>query len=253
MRFPVVWNVGGAEIAAHGVLEWSGYALAALVFRALRRRTGDVVSSDARWITIAAAAGGAMLGSRLVAWLDDPPDAWAHAGDLAWLLGARTVVGGFLGGWAAVEVAKRRLGVTARTGDLWAVPLCAGLALGRVGCFLGGLPDRTHGVASSLPWAVDFGDGVPRHPAQLYESLFALVLGAVCLRATLRPHAQGSVFRLFLASYLAWRLGIDFLKPRPFAWAGLSGIQWTCVAGLAALVAARSRPAPPAAGVPPRA
>jgi len=36
--------------------------------------------------------------------------------------------------------------------------------------------------------------------------------------------------------YLAWRIGIDFLKPRVPA-LGLSGIQWACVAGIVAVAA----------------
>jgi len=57
------------------------------------------------------------------------------------------------------------------------VELVMGIAIGRVGCFLTGLPDHTYGVHSSLPWAVDFGDG-PRHPTQLYEIAFVMLLGA---------------------------------------------------------------------------
>jgi prolipoprotein diacylglyceryltransferase len=49
-----------------------------------------------------------------------------------------------------------------------------------------------------------------------------------------RPHAEGQVFRLFLAAYLGWRLLIDFLKPQPLV-AGMNWIQWACVAGLVVL------------------
>ena len=36
----------------------------------------------------------------------------------------------------------------------------SGLAagVGRIGCFLSGLPDGTYGLPSSLPWAIDLGD-----------------------------------------------------------------------------------------------
>ncbi len=53
-----------------------------------------------------------------------------------------------------------------------------GLAVGRIGCHLAGLTDGTHGDPSSLPWAVDFGDGIPRHPVNLYEVIF---LGSLAL------------------------------------------------------------------------
>jgi len=39
------------------------------------------------------------------------------------------------------------------------VPLAVGIAVGRIGCFLTGLDDHTYGLPTTLPWAVDFGDG----------------------------------------------------------------------------------------------
>lgn len=253
MDFPVVFDVGGMRIPAHVVLEAAGYALGFRAYVALKRRAGDVVGGTERWITIAAAAVGAAAGSKVLFWLDDPAATWTHRADPEWLLGGKTVVGGVLGGWAAVEIVKRRMGVTRRTGDVFAAPLCLGIAVGRVGCLLAGLEDRTYGVATSLPWGVDFGDGVARHPTQVYESAFCLLLGAVLLRATLRPHVEGAVFRGFLAAYLAWRLGIDFLKPGP-SHAGLSGIQWACALGLVAVAATwRTRGAALAAASAPRA
>jgi prolipoprotein diacylglyceryltransferase len=63
-------------------------------------------------------------------------------------------------------------------------PLILDTCIGRVGCFLTGLADHTHGVATALPWAVGFGDGVGRHPTQLCESAFLLAR-----RGAARPHA----------------------------------------------------------------
>jgi phosphatidylglycerol:prolipoprotein diacylglycerol transferase len=74
-------------------------------------------------------------------------------------MGGKMIVGALMGGLLAVEWAKRRLGVTVRTGDLFALPLCAGIAIGRVGCFLTGLEDHTVGAHTTLPWGVDVGDG----------------------------------------------------------------------------------------------
>ena len=51
------------------------------------------------------------------------------------------------------------------------IPLCLGIIVGRWGCLFAGLADQTFGVPTGLPWGVDLGDGVPRHPVQIYESL----------------------------------------------------------------------------------
>ena len=243
MTFPVRIDLAGYAVPAHLLLEVASYAVAFQVYRALRRRAGDVIDATPRWAVIAAAAVGAALGSKLLFLLDDPAATWARRGNPAELLGGKTIVGGILGGWIAVEAVKRALGIDRRTGDLFAVPLCVGIAVGRIGCFLEGLGDRTYGIATSLPWGVDFGDGVLRHPTQLYETLFLVALAVPLHRATLRPHGEGAVFRAFVAAYLAWRLGIDFLKPGGTL-LGMSGIQWACAAGLAGLGAAALRSAP---------
>jgi phosphatidylglycerol:prolipoprotein diacylglycerol transferase len=218
-------------VNAHYVFEALAYAVGFQAYRLLRRRVGDTVEDGQRWVLVAAAAVGALLGSKLL-WLAVDPAATAKRWtDPAFLVGGKTIVGGLLGGLLAVEAAKKWLRVPRRTGDVFAAPLCLGVAVGRVGCFLAGLEDDTHGVATSLPWGVDFGDGVTRHPTQIYESLFCLALGALLLRRTLRPHRQGDVFAAFLSTYLAFRFLVDFIKPG-VAIGRLTGIQWACVAGL---------------------
>ena len=217
----------------HPVLEASGYVAAYLVFRWERTRSGDALNEEHRWAVIAAAAVGALVGSRALGLLEQAPLMGLHWSDWAHP-GGKTVVGGLLGGWLAVELLKLVMQVRTRTGDLFAVPLCVGIAIGRLGCFFAGLADDTYGVATKLPWGVDFGDGVRRHPTQLYEFLFLALLACVLWQWQKRPHAEGQVFRGFLAAYLAWRLVIDFLKPQPLI-AGMNVIQWACVGGLVGL------------------
>jgi prolipoprotein diacylglyceryltransferase len=223
----------------HPIFEALGYAVGYALYRRARSRSGDLVNDEQRWLIIAAAAVGALLGSRILGILEQAPV--AHIGWQSLLApGGKTIVGGLLGGWIAVEVVKRFRRIQPRTGDLFAVPLCVGIAVGRIGCFLAGMADGTYGTRTTLPWAVDFGDGVPRHPAQLYEIAFLLALAWALHRWGERPHAPGILFRAFLAAYLAWRLAIDFLKPEPHV-AGLNMIQWACVAGLIALAASELR------------
>lgn len=224
----------------HLVFEVLAYAVATSVYLLRRRRFGDPLAESTRWTIVAAAAIGAALGSKLLSWLVDPAELAAHATDPVWLLQQKTLVGAILGGWAAVELVKRRAGLRARTGDLFAVPLCAGIAVGRIGCFLGGLADRTFGTPSALPWAVDLGDGVPRHPVALYECAFVLALAFFLHRMQVRPHAQGSVFRAFLAGYLGFRVLADALKPAP-AFLGLGTLQWASLAGLLVVLAGERR------------
>ena len=227
----------GSHPAWHPVFESLGYASGYAVYRWMRTRRGDVIGEPQRWTVIAAAAVGALVGSRLLGLAEQWPAvlAAARAGRLMTLLfspGGKTIVGGLLGGWLAVELAKRLTGIRSRTGDLFVVPLCVGIAVGRIGCFLGGLADDTYGKPTRVPWAVDFGDHVPRHPVQLYEIAFLVLLAlAASLPSGLRAGAR---FRIFLAGYLAWRIAIDFLKPQPLV-LNMNLIQWACAAGLCAL------------------
>jgi prolipoprotein diacylglyceryltransferase len=83
---------------------------------------------------------------------------------------ARSIEGGIAGAIVTVELYERIAGISVRTGARFALPLAVGVAVGRIGCFLSGLDDFTHGTATALPWGHDFGDGIMRHPVQLYES-----------------------------------------------------------------------------------
>lgn len=138
------------------------------------------------------------------------------------------MVGGITGGILAVEMVKRHFGVRTATGDLFAIPIAFGIAIGRIGCFLTGLTDDTYGTVTTLPWGVDFGDGIKRHPVQIYEILFLVLLIPMLRMFWRRQPALGDTFKLFVASYMGWRFLIDFLKPAERI-AGLSVIQITCL------------------------
>jgi len=172
---------------------------------------------------------------------EDPSLTLHNLNNPAYLLSGKTIVGALVFGLIAVELLKRYIGLRTSTGDLYAIPLALGIAVGRIGCFLTGLADNTYGIPTSLPWAIDFGDGIPRHPTQLYEMIFLLALIPVLYRALKRivttsvlgtrysQLAPGDAFKLFMVAYLSFRLLIDFLKPYPRIFLGLGGIQWACL------------------------
>jgi prolipoprotein diacylglyceryltransferase len=202
------------------------------LFLIQRRRFGDTIDTRARWTVVAAAVFGAAIGSKVMFWLEDPSETLAHWNDPFFLLGGKTIVGGLIGGLIAVEFEKHRAGLTRRTGDLFAMPLAAGISIGRIGCFLSGLPDRTYGTPSHLPWAVDFGDSIPRHPTQLYESIVMAIAAVVLSRLARRPHREGDVFKLFMVMYFGLRLAVDAIKPEVRILLGLSSLQWASLAVL---------------------
>ena len=222
--------------ALHPLFESAGYALGFLAYRRARGTSGDVVTEDQRWSVIAAASIGGFFGSRVLGLLAEYPRISLSISQVFTPTGGKTIVGGLLGGYLGVELVKWIQGIRTRTGDLFAVPLCIGIGVGRIGCLLAGLSDDTYGKPTTLPWGVNFGDGVARHPTQAYEIVFLSMLAGLLTYLGRRPHENGALFRWFLLSYLAWRLLIDFLKPATL-WAGMSAIQWACVAGILLLFA----------------
>lgn len=217
----------------HSAFAWAGMAIGAAMWRgALRRQQRGGALAPGNFGVLVGLLMGAALGNKLVFLLERPDVALAAWQGGAIVLPGQSIVGGLLGGLIGVELAKKLTGQTRSTGDAMVLPIALGLAIGRIGCFLAGLHDDTYGLPTALPWGVDFGDGIPRHPTQLYEIAVVLPLGLALHRA--RFATPGLAFKLFLSSYLLWRLLVECLKPVPVAWPlGLSGIQWTCLVALA--------------------
>lgn len=226
--FPVYLHFGSLRVHPHWFFETLAYIVAFRIYLWLRRKSGDALADVDRWWIVAAAAMGAVAGSKLLYWLEDPLLTLHHWKDPVFLLGGKTIVGALIGALFAVEAIKILLGIDRRTGDLFALPLCVGIAIGRIGCFLTGTEDHTAGIATTLPWGVNFGDGVPRHPTQLYEIVFVVALGAFLFAVSRRSFVPGDLFKLFMVGYFAFRLGIDFLKPDIRVFAGMSSIQCAC-------------------------
>lgn len=225
-------------VVVHTAFTWLGIAVGVRLYRRARSRGARLRYSGPtqELIVIFGAMLGAAIGSKLAFLLYDPGALATLIHADTWLIGGQSMVGGLLGGLAGVEVAKGAAGVTASTGDALVVPILVALIIGRIGCFLAGLFDATYGNPTSLPWGYDFGDGVARHPTQIYDQLFALGLLLILARGRLRLQAvPGLEFKVMLSGYLLWRLLIDALKPRPVEYLGaLSGIQLLCLLGLLA-------------------
>jgi phosphatidylglycerol:prolipoprotein diacylglycerol transferase len=235
MTFPVYLHFFGARLHPHVVFETLGYFTGARIYFALRKSDrGPRLQLETNLWLLVGCIFGAWAGSKLLAWAESPHYYWAQRADWHALLGGKTIAGGLLGGWGGVELAKKKRGVVGSTGDSFVWPVAVGTAIGRLGCFFTGLDDRTYGVPTSLPWGVDFGDGLARHPTQLYESVFVLMLAtALSLAARGRSWPSGMRFRLYFAGYFAFRFCVEFIKPRETPFLELSAIQLASLAGIA--------------------
>ena len=231
LHFPVYLRLGTLSLHPHFVFEALAYFFGFQTFLWLRRRGDDWMAVSQRLSIVAAAILGAALGSKLLFWLTDPARTLQNWSDPHALLGGKTIVGGLVGGLFLVEWVKKRMGITRSTGDPFAISMTVGIIIGRIGCFLTGLDDHTYGNPTQLPFGIDFGDGVRRHPTQLYEMLWTGCMLFFLLRMKRMPHREVDLFKLFLVGYLGFRFLIDFLKPGIF-FLGLTAIQWVCLVTL---------------------
>ncbi len=220
----------------HFVFEWLSVFIGAWLYRRQFNQQSTTQSSGYRSpkASLGVLIGclvGAGIGNKLL-FVIEVPQTFTEHGWIAFLLG-QTIVGGLLGGLIGIEIAKKILNIKHSTGDKFILPLTVAIVIGRTGCFLAGLYDGTYGIATDMPWGVNFGDNIARHPTQIYEQLFVIGLYLILLRFKGRLSVvSGLSFKLFLASYLCWRLSVDAIKPIPYDYWGLSGIQWACVIAL---------------------
>ncbi len=101
------------------------------------------------------------------------------------------------------------------------------MGVGGLACFVGGC---CYGIPTSLPWAVDFGDGVTRHPTQLYEFAFHATAAAVLFTLQQRQLLRDQLIKLYIIAYLAFRFATEFIRPEQVLWVGLTGYQLASLA-----------------------
>jgi phosphatidylglycerol:prolipoprotein diacylglycerol transferase len=149
-----------------------------------------------------------------------------------WLADGKTIIAGLAGAYIAVELVKLCLGIRVKTGDSFAVPLALAMAVGRWGCFFNGC---CYGTPTDVPWGVEFGDGLHRHPTQIYESVFHLTMAMVLLVLIRRGIWRSHLLQFYLIAYCIFRVATELLRPEPEWWLGLTFYQVAAISLSAAL------------------
>jgi phosphatidylglycerol---prolipoprotein diacylglyceryl transferase len=217
----------------------AGILVSAVFWSRLARREPRLLS-----VYIAALCG-AFLGAKLVYVL---AEGWLHFGqEDMWLHLAtgKTILGALLGGFAAVEIAKRLLGYRGITGDWFALIAPMAILLGRVGCLLHGC---CLGKECAPGWFTLPGpDGIQRWPAVPVEILFNLAAIAVLFFLRRNRLLPGQHFHLYLIAYGTFRFGHEFFRATPPAIGEYSGYHFAAlgvvVAGMAGFYIRRTRQA----------
>ncbi len=190
------------------------YAVAALVFWRMARRRG--LAADAAAAVMVAGLIGGLAGANLVQLL-------------ATGLPGKAIEGGIAGGWLAVILMKRYLGIMRPTGDLFALAIPAGEAIGRIACFIGGC---CYGKVAQVAWAVH-DHGADRHPAQLYLALAAGICFFVLLAVERRGMLpENGLFYLGGILFCVDRFVVEFFRDVAPATLGITLAQAACIAGI---------------------
>lgn len=230
--FPIYIYLGSWKIHPHLFFEALAYTIT-LRLILIQSKKNDTIEPPQRALVIVGGLTGALIGAKLLVIFQYSYLWWQNYQQLLpLLLQGKTIVGAILGALIGVELTKKVIGLKRSTGDLFVYPLIWGTAIGRIGCFLTGLSDNTSGTPTNLPWGVDFGDGISRHPTQLYEILFLLAFMLFLKWRSRYPQAEGDLFKFYMIGYLGFRFFVDFIKPDFHPFLGLSAIQIACLLGL---------------------
>lgn len=149
----------------------------------------------------------------------------------ALFVSGRSIAGALLLGFLAAEAAKPLLDYDIPPNDRFAMILPFSIGIGRIGCLLAGC---CRGLPYDGPLAITYDDGIPRHPAPLYEMLFHFMIGFLLIRLWRRQILFGRLFALYLASYGAFRFVSEFWRETAKPFGGLSAYQWIALAMIVA-------------------
>ncbi len=225
---PIALSVGLLTIRWYGIL----YALGVLFAYGYCRReikagrfktTLDHFDTAFVWIVISM-----VLGARLFEVLFYEP-AYYFANPLKIIAiweGGLSFYGGLIGVILAVWFwCKRHQVEFLHFCDVLIVPATLAQAFGRLGNFFN---SELVGTPWNGPWAVIYAhvDEVPRHPVQLYEIFYNILLFAILYSQRKKQLPTGSIFALFLMLYGAFRFVSEFFKVPEVLLAGLELGQW---------------------------
>lgn len=216
---PVLFTINGFEIPSYSFFVLLGLIVGILVFY-FEAKKQKSMSENTFYLFLAAIFGGT-LGAKIPIWIMNYKFILSNF-SLPVILSGRTLLGGLIGGFIAVELTKKYLNINVKRGNLFAPAIAIGVAIGRIGCFLRGC---CYGKPTDLPWGVNFGDGVLRHPTEIYEAVFMLGMFIYLESIKNKVKEPGKMFRILMLGYFIFRFFNEFLRTEPVVFFGLTFYQ----------------------------
>ena len=217
---PILFTIGSFQVPSYSFFVLLALIVGCLVYW-LDARKQKAANENTFYLVIAALIGGA-IGAKLLVIILYWNQVIASFPDLSILLSGRSIVGGLIGGFLAVLFIKHKLKIKGKRGNIFAPAIAIGVAIGRIGCFLRGC---CYGTETSLPWGVNFGDGISRHPTEIYEAIFMFGMFFYLKWRNSKNPAPGSSFKILIVAYFTFRFLIEFIRVEPIAFFGLTWFQ----------------------------
>ncbi len=223
--YPILLKVGGFELRSYGAVIALAILAAYLLARreTARRRMNPQLVEDFAFFAVLFG----ILGARLyyIAFFDPGIFLRQPLTVLAIWKGGLAIHGALLAGLFTGIWFCRKHGISFWIfADTLAPALILGQAIGRLACFLNG---DAYGIPTSVPWAVTFTNphalappGVPRHPTQLYEMGFDLLLLALLWALRRRRLFPGQLFLFYAGGYAVIRFIVEAYREDQLQFAG---------------------------------
>ena len=240
---PVALQLGPLAIHWYGLMYLVAFGLVYSLGRLrISRGQGGIFTARSLEDLVFYSVLGVVIGGRLGYTLLYKPGYYLqHPIEILYLWeGGMAFHGGLLGVLLVMLLFARKQGVSFFTVADFIAPLIPlGLAAGRLGNFING---ELWGRPSTVPWAMVFpgsGDGIARHPSQLYQmGLEGIALFVILWVFSNKPRPTGQVSAVFLMGYGVFRFLVEFTRePDNFLGllaGGLSMGQWLSLPMIAA-------------------
>ena len=189
----------------------------------------------------------------------------------------KTILGGIVGLFAGLLLAKTWLRSNRPVLDHFAIALPIAMAISRIGCLMSGC---CFGTVTKLPWGIVYGtsskvyaaqlsNGVVNfhdrvsaivHPIQVYELLGCLLIAFLVWVSRKYWKADGSMFLFSVLCYALLRFLVEFIRDPESSFVmthvsfGIKAIQWAIMGFMVAggsILAIREKGTKPASTVPP--
>ncbi|NYT43819.1 prolipoprotein diacylglyceryl transferase [Alcaligenaceae bacterium] len=213
---PVALQIGPIAIHWYGLMYLIGFALVWILGRwRITHGKTDLTLRDLEDLIFYCVLG-VVIGGRLGYVLFYKPGDYLHKPlEVLYLWeGGMSFHGGLVGVIVVLMLfARKRNKSLLEVGDFIAPLIPLGLGAGRLGNFING---ELWGRPTDVPWAMVFpqsGDGLARHPSQLYEmGLEGFALFALVWWFARKPHRTGQVSAVFLAGYGVFRFLVEYTR-----------------------------------------